>query len=155
MKKKGLYKRATINNRRASFDYSFTYTITCGIVLHGSEVKVIKHMNGGNLTDTYCYFKDDELYLKGMHIGSYNIGTTASHEEQRDRKLLLKRRELKKLQKDLVSGMTIIPCKLFENDRGLLKVEIALARGKKDYDKREDIKKKDIERDMKKELNRI
>ena len=137
-----------IENRRAKFDYQFLDTLTAGLVLRGTEIKSIREGKAG-LADSYCYFKNDELYIRNFHITEYENASFYNHEPMRERKLLLNKNELVKLLKKVKdSGLTIVPVKLFINDRGFAKLNIALARGKKSYDKREDIKKKDIEREM-------
>ena len=142
-------KSVSIINKKAKFEYEFLQTETCGIQLVGSEVKSIR---GGkaSISEGYCYFNNGELFVKGMNISDYGYGS--SHDTTRDRKLLLKRKELNNLENQLTNGLTIIPYRLFLNDKGLIKMEIALARGKKLYDKRETIKNRDIDRDMKKDL---
>jgi SsrA-binding protein len=142
-------KSVSIVNKKAKFEYEFLKTETCGIQLVGSEVKSIR---GGkaSISEGYCYFNNGELFVKGMNISDYGFGS--SHDTTRDRKLLLKRKELNNLENQLTNGLTIIPYRLFLNDKGLIKMEIALARGKKLYDKRDSIKSRDIERDMKRDL---
>lgn len=135
-----------ISNRRASFEYFFLETHTVGIVLTGTEIKSIRD-GKANLTDAYCIFFDNELYVHHLHISPYEKGTYANHNPVRDRKLLLQKRELKKLAAKLKDqGLTIIPTRLFINENGLCKMEIALAKGKKLYDKRESIKERDLKR---------
>jgi SsrA-binding protein len=137
-----------IENRRAKFDYQFLDTYTAGLVLKGTEIKSIREGKAG-LSDSYCYFKNDELFVKNFHITEYADASFYNHEPLRERKLLLSRQELNKLHKKVKDqGLTIVPVKLFINDRGFAKLNIALAKGKKSYDKRDDIKKKDIEREM-------
>ena len=141
-------KFAAISNRRARFEYEFIDTYVAGIVLQGTEVKALR-AGEANLADAYCFFKKDELYIQKLYIMEYAFGTDANHDPKRMRKLLLKRRELKKLDKKVKEkGFTIVPVKLFMNDRGLVKLEIALARGKNTYDKRDSLKKKDQQRDL-------
>lgn len=136
-----------IDNRRAGFDYSFIERFTAGIVLTGTEIKSIREGKAG-LADSYCYFKNGELFIKNMHISEYGKGGHYNHEPNRDRKLLLNKAELNKLEKKLKDqGLTIIPVKLFIGESGFAKIEIALAKGKKSFDKREDIKKKDLQRE--------
>lgn len=134
----------SIVNRKARFEYTFIDTYTAGICLIGSEVKSIKD-GRASMVDTYCIFNNDELWVKGLGItpgpGSFQ------HEPLRDKKLLLKKKELKKLRSSLDKGLTIIPVKIFVNEKNRLKMEIALARGKKLYDKREAIKERDIDRE--------
>lgn len=137
-----------IKNRRVTFEFELIEKWIAGIKLTGTEIKSIR---GGkvNLTESYCQFFGGELYVKNMHISEYDFGTHNNHEARRDRKLLLNRKELAKLEKKVKeSGLTIVCVKLFINDRGLAKLEIALARGKKTYDKRETLKLKDSKRDM-------
>jgi SsrA-binding protein len=142
-------KSVSIVNKKAKFEYEFLQTETCGIQLVGSEVKSIR--NGkASISEGYCYFNNGELFVKGMNISDYGFGS--SHDTTRDRKLLLKRKELNNLENQLTNGLTIIPYRLFLNDKGLIKVEIALAKGKKLHDKRDSIKSRDIERDMKRDL---
>ncbi len=137
-----------IVNRRASFEYQFIDTYEAGIVLQGTEIKSIRK-GQANLRDAYCFFRKEELYIKSLFIAEYENGTYANHETRRTRKLLLKRAELRKLEKRVKEkGFTIVPYKLYINDRGIAKLEIALAQGKKAYDKRESIKQKDMKREM-------
>ena len=136
-----------IENRRAKFDYQFLDTLTAGLVLKGTEIKSIREGRAG-LADSFCYFKNDELYIRNFHITEYENASFYNHEPMRERKLLLSRQELDKwLRKVKDSGLTIVPIKLFISDKGFAKVNIALAKGKKAFDKREDIKKRDIERE--------
>ncbi|MCC6371625.1 MAG: SsrA-binding protein SmpB [Bacteroidia bacterium] len=137
-----------IENRRAKFDFQFLDTLTAGLVLRGTEIKSIREGKAG-LTDSYCYFKNDELFIRNFHITEYENASFYNHEPMRERKLLLSRQELNKLQRRVKdSGLTIVPIKLFINEKGFAKLNIALARGKKEFDKREDIKKRDVEREM-------
>lgn len=148
MAKEKIQKKIEIQNRRASFEYQFLETFTAGLVLTGTEIKSIRQ-GKANLTDAYCLFFQDELYVRNMHISIYEEGTHYNHAPLKDRKLLLTKRELKKLIKELKNvGLTIIPTRLFISDKGYAKLNIALAKGKKTFDKREDIKEKDIKRDM-------
>jgi SsrA-binding protein len=144
------HKQANINikNRKVTFEYELIERFVAGMKLVGTEIKSIR--NGkANLSDSYCQFYNGELYVKNLHISEYEMGTHYNHEAKRDRKLLLNRKELQKLEKKVKeSGFTIMPVKLFINERGLAKLEIALARGKKVYDKRESLKQKDAQRDM-------
>ena len=138
--------KINIVNRKSKFEYQFIDTYNAGVVLNGVEVKFIRD-NKFSFTDSYCIFQNGELFMKNTSIsgiGNDNIG--------RDRKLLLKKKELTKLNKDLINGLSIIPYRLYENDRGLFKIEIVLAKGKKLFNKRESIKKRDIEREIKKIL---
>lgn len=142
--------KVNIKNRKASFEYHFLDTYIAGIVLTGTEIKSIRE-GKVNLSEGYCYFNHGELYIKQMHISPYSQGTHYNHDPLRERKLLLKKSELKKLEaKSQESGLTIIPVRLFVNDRGWVKLEVALAKGKKLYDKRESIKQKDLQREMSK-----
>ncbi len=137
-----------IKNKKASFEYFLIEKITAGIKLTGTEIKSIRE-GKANLADAYCSFINNELYVKNMHIAEYNMGTHYNHEPKRDRKLLLTKRELKKLSvKVIEKGFTIIPVLLFINERGLAKLEIALAKGKHFYDKRESLKRKDSQREI-------
>jgi len=137
-----------IRNRKASFEYAFIDTFLAGMQLTGTEIKSIRE-GKANINEGFCVFQRDELFVRNMHIAHYFEGTYNNVAEKRDRKLLLNRTELKKLQNKLKDqGLTIIPLRLFINDKGFAKLEIALAKGKKLYDKREDLKKKDTEREM-------
>lgn len=137
-----------IKNKRASFDYELSERITAGIQLYGTEIKSIR-AGKASLVDTYCTFIKDELWVKNMHITEYSFGSYNNHEVRRDRKLLLTKRELSKLARATrETGYTIIPTQLFINEKGMAKVEIALARGKKNYDKRESLKEKEDRRQM-------
>jgi len=131
------------SNKKAIFEYHIESKLEAGIVLTGTEIKSIRQSQA-NLADAYCVFLNEELWVKGMHIAEYKEGSYNNHLSKRDRKLLLNRRELQKLRvKTKEKGFTIIPTRLYISDRGFAKLEIALARGKKLYDKREDLKKKD------------
>lgn len=143
-------KQAPINirNRRASFDYELLETFTAGIVLTGTEIKSIRQ-GKASLVDTYCIFENNELWVKNMHITEYFYGTYNNHEARRDRKLLLNRNELRKINRaTLVTGFTIVPTRLFINDKGLAKLVIAIAKGKKQYDKRQSLREKEDKRSM-------
>lgn len=137
-----------------SWEYHLSDKIVAGIVLTGTEIKSVR--NGkASLADSYCYFEDHELYVRGMHISEYSFASYNNHIAKRDRKLLLNARELRKLHtKVKEKSMTIIPVTLFINDNGLAKLEIALARGKHHYDKRESLKEKDTKREMDRHLKR-
>lgn len=140
-----------IKNRKASFEYEFIEKFVAGLVLKGTEIKSIRE-GRVNLQEAYCTFYDDGLWIQNMHISAYEQGNIFNHEPLRMRKLLLNKREMKKLQKNLEEqGLTIVPVRMFISDRGFAKLEIALARGKKLHDKRESIK----ERDVKRELSRM
>ncbi len=137
-----------IRNRRASFEYFLVDKVVAGLQLSGTEIKSIR-TGKVSLADAYCQFVDGELFVKEMHIAEYAMGTIYNHEPKRDRKLLLTKRELKKLEnKTKEKGFTIIPTFLFINKKGLAKLEIALARGKHFYDKRDTLKKKDVQREI-------
>ena len=148
------YKNIVIKNRRASFDYEIIDTYVCGIVLTGTEIKSIR-LGKASLVDCFCYFHNNELYVKGMNISEYDWGTYNNHVPKRDRKLLLQRKELNKLQRSMQDkGLTIVGMKMFINERGLAKIQIGLARGRKNYDKREYIKEKDSKREMDRAMKR-
>ena len=137
-----------IRNKRATFDYELIDTYTAGIVLTGTEIKSIRS-GKASLVDTFCIFIKDELWVKNMHITEYFYGSYNNHTARRDRKLLLSKKELEKLQRGMKDpGFTIVPTRLFINEKGLAKLVIALAKGKKQYDKREALKEKDDRRDM-------
>ncbi|MCT4600186.1 MAG: SsrA-binding protein SmpB [Marinifilaceae bacterium] len=137
-----------IRNKRASFDYEFIEKYTAGIVLAGTEIKSIR-AGKASLVDSFCYFANNELWTKGIHISEYKFGSYYNHIEKRDRKLLLNRKELDKIERKVKeSGLTIVPVKLFISEKGYAKLIIALAKGKKTYDKRETLKTKDAKRDM-------
>lgn len=142
-------KSINIVNKKARFEYEFLQTEVCGIQLVGSEVKSIRQ-GKVSISEGYCYFKDGELFIKGMNISDYGFGSF--HETVRDRKLLLKRKELNGLESKLINGLTIVPYRVFLNEKGLIKMEIALVKGKKIHDKRETIKNRDIDRDMKRTI---
>ena len=140
--------KINIKNRKASFEYQFIATFVAGISLVGTEIKSIRN-NKANISDAYCVFVDKELFVKKLHIDEYTNGGHINHKPKRDRKLLLNRQELNKmLGKVTEKGNSIIPIRLFINEKGKAKLEIALAKGKKVYDKRESIKEKDQKRDM-------
>ncbi len=137
-----------IRNKKASFEYEFLEKYVAGIQLFGTEIKSIR-LGKANLVDAYCFFRNNELWIQGMHIAEYWWGTCNNHDPKRERKLLLSRKELNKLErKSQDKGLTIVALRLFVNDRGYAKLEIALARGKKTYDKRQDIRQKDAAREM-------
>lgn len=141
-------KNIYIKNKKASFDYETIQTYTAGIVLTGTEIKSIRD-GKANVTDAFCFFNNNELWCKGMHVSEYAFGSYNNHVPDRERKLLLNRRELNKMEEKLKDkGITVIVLSLYLNQRGLAKVDIALARGKKQFDKREDIKERDAKRDM-------
>ncbi|MBQ9255263.1 MAG: SsrA-binding protein SmpB [Bacteroidales bacterium] len=143
-----------IKNKKASFLYFLMQTYTAGIVLCGSEIKSIR-AGKSNLNDAYCSFRNGELWVMQMHIAEYRFSSYGKFEAKRDRKLLLNKKELRKLEaKSKEKGYTIVPTCLFIDERGWAKLEIALAKGKHSYDKRESIKERDTERDVKRELFR-
>jgi len=143
-----------IKNKRVSWEYFLIEKYVAGIVLTGTEIKSIR--NGkASLADSYCYFEGNELFVRGMHIAEYDYGSYNNHLAKRDRKLLLTKRELKKLHtKVKEKSFTIIPVSLFINERGLAKLEIALARGKHYYDKRNTLKEKDTRREIERHMKR-
>lgn len=135
-----------IKNRRATFDYEIIETFTAGIVLTGTEIKSVRLGKAG-LTDTFCMVENNEMWMKGMYIAEYSYGSYNNHVTHRDRKLLLNRKEISKIAKaSQQPGYSIIPLRLFINERGLAKVVIAIARGKKQYDKRQSIKEREDKR---------
>lgn len=135
-----------IKNRRATFDYAVLDRYTAGIQLYGTEIKSIRESKA-SLVDTYCIFEAGELWVKQMHIAEYRFGSYANHEVRRDRKLLLTKKELRKLERQVKdSGKTIIPLAMFINEKGFCKVEIGLCMGKHEYDKRQSIKEREDKR---------
>ncbi len=137
-----------IKNKRASFDYEVIDTYTAGIVLTGTEIKSIR-LGKVSLVDTFCYFNRGELWVKNMNISEYFYGSYNNHSARRERKLLLNQKELRKLERDtLTPGFTIVPLRMFINEKGFAKVVIGLCKGKKEYDKRESIKERDDKRYM-------
>lgn len=141
-------KTVNIKNKKAGFEYFLLQEYQAGIQLTGTEIKSIRE-GKTSIVDAYCMFKGDELYVIGMHIAEYGYGTYNNHEPKRDRKLLLTKRELKKLQTKVKErGFTIIPTLLYINEKGLAKLAISLARGKHHYDKRETLKQKDVRREI-------
>jgi SsrA-binding protein len=138
----------TIENRRARHEYYFVQEYEAGIVLTGTEVKSVRE-GKVNLGDSFCYLKNGEMWIKNMHISEYKFGTYNNHNPLSLRKLLLNKGELKKIgQKTKEKGFTIVPVKVFFSERGFIKVHIALAQGKKSYDKRESMKERDSKRDL-------
>lgn len=137
-----------VRNKRASFDYELLDTFTAGIVLTGTEIKSIRQ-GKASLVDTYCLFERGELWVRNMYIAEYFYGTYNNHSARRDRKLLLNKIELRKLTRlTKETGFTIIPVRLFINEKGLAKLVIAVAKGKKEYDKRQSIREKEDKRTM-------
>lgn len=151
MSKDRFSKTVNIRNRQAGFEYELLDKYTAGLVLTGTEIKSIRE-GKVNLQDGYCYFNNGEAFVKGINITPYAQGTHYNHEATRERKLLLKRTEIKKLEARIEEkGLTLVPLRLFINDRGFAKIELAVGRGKKLHDKRESIK----DREAKRELSRI
>jgi len=145
---KGRAGNITIKNKKASHDYEFLEKFIAGISLYGTEIKSIR-LGKATIADSYCFFSNGELYIKGMNIAEYWWGNLNNHDPLRERKLLLTSRELKKIDRKVKeTGLTIIVIKIFINDKGLAKAEIAIAKGKKEYDKRETLKRKDATREM-------
>ena len=137
-----------IKNRRASFDFEFIETYQAGIVLTGTEIKSIR-AGKASLVDAFCYFNNGELYVKNMHVADYWWGSWGKHDPRRDRKLLLNKREIRKLQEATKQvGFTIVPTLVFLDNHGRAKMDIALAKGKKEYDKRQTLKAKEDRREM-------
>jgi SsrA-binding protein len=146
--KKQRFKSAEIVNRKAEYEYIFIKKYEAGIMLHGTEVKALRE-GLANLNDAYCYIKDEELYVKNMFIAEYSQGTYYNHDARRLRKLLLRAAELKTLARRVSEkGFTIVPYRIYFNERGLAKLEICLAQGKKAYDKRDAIKERENKREM-------
>lgn len=143
-----------IRNKRATFEYFLLDEYNAGLVLTGTEIKSIRD-GKANLADAYCVFIGNELFVREMHVSEYRFGSYLNHPAKRDRKLLLTRKELRKLQNKIKErGLTIIPVMLYVNPSGLAKLQISLARGKKFYDKRDSIKEKDSRRDLERQLSR-
>ena len=141
-------KNISIKNKRATFDYELLDTFTAGIALTGTEIKSIR-LGKASLVDTFCIVEKGELWVKNMYIAEYFYGTYNNHSARRDRKLLLTKKELRKISGAVkTSGFTIVPTKLFINEKGLAKVIVAIAKGKKEYDKRDSIKARDDKREM-------
>ena len=137
-----------IKNKKASHDYEFLEKFIAGIRLTGTEIKSIR-LGKATLVDSYCFFSGGELFIRGMHITEYYWGNINNHDPLRERKLLLTKKELKRIDRKIKeSALTIIVTKVFINERGLAKAEIAISKGKKQYDKRQTIKKKDMEREL-------
>ena len=143
-----LQNNIVIKNKKASFDYELIETFVAGIVLTGTEIKSLR-LGKASLVDSYCVIIRNELWVKNMYIAEYFYGTYNNHEARKDRKLLLNRKELKKIgQLSTNTGFTVVPTKLFINERGLAKLVVAIAKGKKSYDKRQSLKEKDDKREM-------
>jgi SsrA-binding protein len=140
--------KINIKNKRAYFDYELLEKLVAGMELTGTEIKSIR-MGKVSLADSYCFFKNNELWVKGMRISEYDQGSYNNHEPYRERRLLLKRKELNRFEKRVrEKGLTTVALRLFIDEKNLAKLEIALARGKKEYDKRETIRQKDLKRDL-------
>ena len=141
-----------ISNRSATFHFAIEQKYTAGMVLLGTEIKSLRQ-GKANINDSFCVLHQGELFIKSLHIAEYNFGTANNHIATRDRKLLLTKKELKKIvSKTKEKGYTIIPLRIFMSENGYAKIEIALAKGKKTHDKRDSIKAKDAERDLKRTL---
>ena len=144
-----------IRNKKASFEYFFVDTYTAGIVLTGTEIKSIR-LGKASLVDTFCYINNGEIWVKGMNVSPYFYGSNSNHEAKRDRKLLLTKREIHKLQEATKAvGFTIVPTLVFIDDKGRAKMDIALARGKKEFDKRQTLKEKEDRREMDRAIKRF
>jgi len=143
-----MLKTVNIQNKKAKFDFEIIDTYTAGIVLTGTEIKSIR-LGKAQIAESFCEFHNSELFAINTYIEEYAFGNQFNHKSRSERKLLLNRRELKKLERDVqVKGLTIIPLKLFTNEKGIAKLEIGLCRGKKTYDKRESLKEQDTKRDI-------
>ena len=146
------YKNINIRNKRATFDYEILEEYVAGVVLVGTEIKSLR-LGKASLVDSYCYFERGELWIRNVNIAEYTWGTCNNHVPKRDRKLLLNRKELNKLQRSLQDrGLTIVGLRIFINERGLAKIVVGLARGRKSFDKREYIKENDAKREMDKAM---
>lgn len=142
------FKEVNIKNRRATFDYEITDTFTAGIVLTGTEIKSVR-MGKASLVDTFCYINNGEVWVKNMYIAEYFYGTHYNHTERRDRKLLLNRKEIRDLERESEgTGFTIVPLRMFISQKGFAKLVIGVARGKKEYDKRQSIRERDDRREL-------
>jgi SsrA-binding protein len=143
-----MQKTVNIQNKRAKFDYEILETYSAGIVLTGTEIKSIRLGKAG-IAESFCEFHGMELFVINSHIEEYAFGTHYNHKTKSERKLLLNKKELKSLNKSIQNkGLAIIPLRLFTNEKGLAKLDIALCRGKKNYDKRESLKEQDTKRDL-------
>jgi SsrA-binding protein len=140
-------KEIHIKNRKASFEYTLLDRYTAGLLLKGTEIKSIR-MGKAAINDAFCYFEKDELWVKGLHISEYEKASFFTHDPIRSRKLLLKKKEIRKIGASFKEGMAIVPLSLFISSKGWAKLEIALAKGKKQFDKRETIKRRELERDL-------
>ncbi len=147
-------KEVNIRNKRASFDYHIGDTYTAGIVLTGTEIKSIR-LGKASLTDTYCVTINGEVWVKNMYVAEYFYGTYNNHQARRDRKLLLNKKEIRRIEKDGgAPGYTVIPLRLFVNPKGYAKLVIGICRGKKEYDKRQAIKEREDRRSISKLFER-
>ena len=143
---------AEIKNRSAYFEYFIDNKYDAGIVLTGTEVKSLRS-GRASFNDSYCFFHRGELWIKSLHIAEYSHGTSANHDPVRERKILLNKKELRKIESKIKEkGITVVPLRIFFSEKGLVKIEIGLGKGKKLYDKRETIKQRDTQREMKKYL---
>lgn len=141
-------EKIEIRNKRATFDFEILDTLTAGLVLTGTEIKSLR-AGKANLTDSFCIIEKDEAFVRNMHISEYEKGGHYNHDPKRERKLLLNRQEINKWHTKLKEkGLTMVPLKLFINEKGLAKLDVGLARGKKTFDKRESLKEKDAKRQM-------
>ena len=155
MPKIEIKKKISIKNRKASFQYIFLARLTAGIVLTGTEIKSIR-LGKASLVDTYCLVINGEMWLKNMYVAPYFYGSYGNHAVRRDRKLLLNRKEIRKWSQELKNpGLTIIPTEVYINEENLAKVEIVLARGKKQFDKRQSMKEKDDRREIDRTFKRF
>ncbi|MCE1198414.1 MAG: SsrA-binding protein SmpB [Marinilabiliales bacterium] len=146
--KTAFQQNINIRNKRASFDYELIEKFIAGVALLGTEIKSIR-LGKVSMNDAYCHFVEGEMLIKNLSISAYDFGTCNNHEALRERKLLLTKKELRKMERKVKeTGLTIIPVRLFLNDKGLVKIEIALAKGKHSYDKRASLKEKDARREM-------
>ena len=141
-------KDINIKNKKAKYEYEFTRKFVAGIMLVGTEIKSIRN-NQVNISDAYCIVDEKEIWIKNLHISEYQYGSHNNHNPTRERKLLLNKEEISKIESKVKSkGTTIIPLRLFVNNKGRAKIEIAIAKGKKIFDKRHDLKEKDTKRDL-------
>jgi SsrA-binding protein len=149
------FKNVNIRNKRATFDYEIIEEYVAGIVLVGTEIKSLR-LGKASLVDSYCYFERNELWIRNVNIAEYTWGTCNNHIPKRDRKLLLNRKELSKLQRALQDkGLTVVGLRLFLSEKGYAKIVVGLARGRKAYDKREYLKENDAKREMDKAMKRF
>ncbi|MGZ5282591.1 MAG: SsrA-binding protein SmpB [Bacteroidia bacterium] len=146
-------QKLNIQNKKATFEFEILEKFTAGVMLTGTEIKSVRE-GKVNMSDAFCSFIQGELFVRNLHISEYSFGTHFNHEPKRMRKLLLQKKELRKLHtKVKEKGLTIIPLRLFMSDTGYAKIDIGLAKGKKIYDKRESIKEKDVKRDLSRNMN--